>query len=81
MKTDQKHQLFVKTRKKTGIKISPQVLREWFACEMGRLSVPDRFVDAFCGRVPKSVLARHYTDFSPEKLKEIYDKANLEILT
>ncbi|NJD77357.1 MAG: hypothetical protein FIB08_09725 [Candidatus Methanoperedens sp.] len=37
----------------------------------------DRYVDAFCGRVPQSVLARHYSDFSPEVLKEIYDKANL----
>jgi integrase/recombinase XerD len=63
------------------IRLSPQVLREWFACEMGRLGVPDRYVDAFCGRVPRSVLARHYTDFSPEKLKEIYDKANLRALT
>ncbi len=63
-----------------GIRITPQVLREWFACEMGRLGVPDRYVDAFCGRVPRTVLARHYTDFSPEKLKEIYDKANLKVL-
>jgi hypothetical protein len=29
--------------------------------------------------VPKSVLARQYTDFSPEKLKEIYEKAGLII--
>jgi integrase/recombinase XerD len=64
-----------------GIKVSPQILREWFACEMGRLGIPDRYVDAFCGRVPRSVLARHYTDFSPEKLKEIYDKANLKVLS
>jgi len=48
---------------------------------MGRLGVPDRYVDAFCGRVPRSVLARHYTDFSPEKLKEIYDKARLKVLS
>ena len=47
---------------------------------MGRLGIPDRYVDAFCGRVPRSVLARHYTDFSPGKLKEIYDKANLRVL-
>ena len=66
--------------RKTGIRITPQILREWFACEMGRLGVPDRYVDAFCGRVPRSVLARHYTDFSPEKLKEIYDKAGLKVL-
>lgn len=47
---------------------------------MGRLGVQDRYVDAFCGRTPKSVLARHYSDYSPERLKEIYVKANLRIL-
>jgi integrase len=62
------------------VKITPQVLREWFACEMGALNVPDRFVDAFCGRVPRSVLARHYTDYSPERLKAIYDRAGLKVL-
>jgi hypothetical protein len=36
-------------------------------------------VDAFCGRVPQSVLARHYTDFSPERLKEIYDQEELGV--
>jgi len=62
------------------IKITPQVLRDWFCCEMGRLNVPDRYIDAFCGRVPKSVLARNYTDYSPQRLKEIYDRTNLTIL-
>jgi integrase len=71
---------FIGVKKKTKLNITPQILREWFACEMGRLGVPDRYVDAFCGRVPRSILARHYTDFSPEKLKEIYDKANLKVL-
>lgn len=28
-------------------------------------------------RVPKSVLARHYADFSPEKLEKIYKKTAL----
>jgi integrase len=72
---------FKRAYEKTGIKITPQLLREWFCSEMGRLNVPDRYVDAFCGRVPRSILARHYTDFSPERLKEIYDKANLTVLT
>ena len=40
----------------------------------------DRYVDAFCGRVPRSVLARHYTDFSPERLKRVYVKAGLMVL-
>jgi len=47
---------------------------------MLRLGVSETYVDAFCGRVPKSVLARNYTDFSPEKLREIYEKAMLRIL-
>jgi len=70
-----------KAYQKTKIKITPQILREWFACEIGRLGVPDRYVDAFCGRVPRSILARHYTDSSPERLKEIYDKAGLKVLS
>jgi len=62
-------------------KLSPKFLRSWFCSEMGRLGVPDRYVDAFCGRTPKSVLARHYTDYSSYKLKEIYDKAGLRVLS
>jgi integrase len=65
---------------KTGMNITPQKLRQWFCSEMLRLGVSETYVDAFCGRVPKSVLARHYTDFSPEKLKEIYDKSTLKVL-
>ena len=72
---------FSKASNDTGIKITPQNLRDWFCSEMGRLGVPDRYVDAFCGRTPKSVLARHYTDYSPRKLKEIYDKADLKTLS
>jgi len=71
---------FKRAHEKTGVHITAQLLREWFACEMGKLGVPDRYVDAFCGRVPRSVLARHYTDFSPERLKEVYDKAGLKVL-
>jgi len=67
--------------KKTDIHITPKVLRNWFCCEMGRLGIQDRYVDAFCGRTPKSILARHYTDYSPERLKEIYEKAHLTVIT
>jgi integrase/recombinase XerD len=72
--------IFKQASKRSGVSVSPQRLREWFCAEMGRLGVPDRYVDAFCGRVPKSVLARHYSDYSPEKLKEIYENADLKIL-
>jgi integrase len=69
------------TYQRSVIHITPQRLREWFCCELARLGVKDRYVDAFCGRVPRSILARHYTDFSPNRLKEIYDQANLKVLT
>lgn len=62
-----------------GFKITPQVLRDWFCNELGRLGVQDRYVDAFCGRIPRRVLGRHYTDYSPERLKEIYDRAGLRV--
>jgi intergrase/recombinase len=42
--------------------------------------VSDSYVDAFCGRIPRSVLAKHYLDYSPERMKEIYYKANLSVL-
>jgi len=66
---------------KTGLHITPQTLRFWFANEMARLGVPDRFIDAFQGRIPRSVLARHYTDYSLENLKAIYDRAGLKVLS
>ena len=65
---------------RTGLHITPQVLRFWFANEMARLGVPDRFIDAFQGRIPRSVLARHYTDYSLENLKAIYDRAGIKVL-
>jgi len=73
--------MFKKIGRYVGVHLTPKNLRNWFCCEMGELGVPDRYIDAFCGRVPKSVLARHYTDYSPERLKRIYDKADLKVLS
>jgi integrase len=72
--------IFSSASESSGVKVTPQILREWFCCEMGALGVPDRFVDAFCGRTPKSVLARHYTDYNPERLRVIYEGANIQVL-
>ena len=62
------------------LKITPQVLRVWFCNEMNRLDVADRYIDAFCGRTPKSVLAKHYSDYTPRKLQEIYEDAGISVL-
>jgi integrase len=79
-RADEEH-LWYEARAKTGIAMTPQMLREWFCNEMGSLGVQDRYIDAFCGRVPKSVLARHYSDYSPERLRGIYQKADLKVLS
>ena len=72
--------LWNRARERTDLRITPQRLREWFCCEMAVLGVNDRYIDCFCGRTPKSVLARHYTDYSPERLRRIYEEANLKVL-
>jgi len=80
IKTDEFRRIWVEGYEKTGVKITPKILRDWFCVAMGEAGVPDRYVDAFCGRLPRSVLARHYTDYSPMRLKRIYDKAGLKVL-
>lgn len=70
-----------RAQRETKLSITPKDLRTWFCVEMTNLGVPDKYIDAYCGRTPKSVLARHYTDYSPRRLKSIYDKAGLTILS
>jgi len=77
MQRDEVVKLWKSARDKTGLCITPQKLRQWFCSEMMRLGMSETYIDALCGRVPKSVLARHYTDFSAEKLREIYEKVNI----
>jgi integrase len=81
MSSTRRYKPFEAARERTKLEITPKVLRFWFANEMARLGVPDRFIDAFQGRIPRSVLARHYTDYSVNNLKAIYDKANLKVLS
>lgn len=81
MQRDEVVELWKSAREKTGIEITPQKLRQWFCSEMLRLGVSETCVDAFCGRVPKSVLARHYTDFSPEKLQHFYEESRIGVLS
>jgi integrase len=72
---------WAEAKKISGVNLRPKDLRDWFAQELGEKGVPDRYIDALQGRVPQSILARHYSDFSPRRLKMIYEQANLKILT
>jgi intergrase/recombinase len=70
-----------KASDEAGIKISPQIMRKWHSTELGELGVPDRYVDIFQGRAPQSVIGKHYTGKEFERLKRIYDKAGLRLLS
>jgi intergrase/recombinase len=73
-------QIWKKATKNARVKIGPQILRKCHATMLGELGVPDRYVDIFQGRAPRSVLAKHYTGKDLLRLKRIYDKAGLKIL-
>jgi len=70
-----------KAGESAGVRITPQVLRKWHSTELGERGVPDRYVDVFQGRAPKTVIAKFYTGKELERLKRIYDKAELRVLT
>jgi integrase len=59
-------------------------LRAFFASYMSLKGVPGQIIDLLQGRVPPrefQVLARHYLAVNIRELKEVYDRANLVILT
>ena len=73
--------VFRQASEKSGVKLTPQSLRDFFCEEMSERGLPERYVDFFCGRTPKSVLARHYSDYKPEKMRARYEKIGLTALS
>jgi len=57
-----------------GIAITPHLIRTIFAEKCTKAGIQDKHINAFCGRVSQGILAQHYTDYSPRKLREEYDK-------
>jgi len=55
-------------------------LRKWHSTMLGELMVPDRFVDIFQGRAPRSVLAKHYAGKGLQRLSRIYGKTDIMAL-
>jgi hypothetical protein len=66
---------------KSCVRVTPQALREWFFSGMVAKGVNGSYVDAFWGRIQRSVLTKHYLDCFRDKLEEIYDKTNLKVLS
>jgi integrase len=68
-------------KERSGVPLKFKDLRDFFAESMISLGVQTIYIDAMAGRAPASVLAKHYVDLSPQKLKQVYDHAGLAVLT
>jgi len=70
VRTVQDH--FSKVANDLEIMLTPKTLRQNFSSKLTDAGIKDRYIDALQGRIKKSVLAKHYTEYSLEKLKEQY---------
>ena len=57
----------------TGITLTPHILRSVFTEKCTMAKIPDKYIDALCGRTSPGMIAKHYTDYSPEKLRLQYN--------
>jgi len=64
---------FKTVSQKLGIELTPHVLRSVFTEKCTVAKIPDKYIDALCGRTSPSIIAKHYTDYSPEKLRLQYN--------
>ncbi|MGH2639101.1 MAG: tyrosine-type recombinase/integrase [Rhabdochlamydiaceae bacterium] len=63
-----------------GITITAKKLRSFFESEMIERGISESYVNFLAGRVPASVLSKHYLSYRPEKLFKIYSSAGLKII-
>jgi len=71
---------FQNTSYQTDIFIKPHLLRTVFSEKCTGAGIEGKYIDAFCGRIPKKVLEANYTVYSPQSLRMQYDKVE-ELLT
>ncbi len=57
-----------------GFSINPHLLRTVFADRCTKSNIKDKYIDAFCGRISKRILAKHYTAYSEDALYDEYQK-------
>ena len=65
---------FQKVSLQTGIFIKPHFLRTIFTEKCTQADIEGKYIDAFCGRIPKKVLEANYTIYSPQSLSNQYQK-------
>lgn len=57
-----------------NVSITPHLLRTIFTEKCTQAKIPDKYINAFCGRISQSMISKHYTDYSPNRLREEYNK-------
>lgn len=67
-------QAFKDASEQLGIEIHPHLLRTVFADRCTKSGIKDKYIDAFCGRISKGILAKHYTAYSEDAMVEVYEK-------
>ncbi len=65
---------FQKTSYQTGVFIKPHFLRTVFTEKCTQAGIEGKYIDAFCGRIPKKILESNYTVYSPQSLSKQYEK-------
>ncbi|MGQ0790754.1 MAG: tyrosine-type recombinase/integrase, partial [Nitrosopumilaceae archaeon] len=71
---------FKKASIQIGVFIKPHFLRTVFTEKCTQAGIEGKYIDAFCGRIPKKVLEANYTVYSPQSLRVQYEKVE-ELLT
>ena len=71
---------FQKASYQTGVFIKPHFLRTVFTEKCSQAGIEGKYIDAFCGRIPKKVLEANYTVYSPQSLGKQYEKVE-DVLT
>jgi site-specific recombinase XerD len=66
-------QAFKNASAKIGIDINPHLLRTVFTEKCAQAGIDQKYTNAFCGRIPEGILAKHYTSYSPTALRQQYD--------
>jgi intergrase/recombinase len=67
-------------KERSGVPLKFKDLRDFFAESLLDLGVQTIYINTFAGRAPGSVLAKHYVDLSPQKLKQVYEQSGLTVL-
>ena len=71
---DQVYAEFKRVSEVTGINLTPKSLRMVFVERCIDCSMDKNVIDIFEGRIPKGVQSKIYRNYSPERLKEHYNK-------